>query len=149
MPGPRPRLREPVDLGACVQAGPIRAAAALAGMPRALLLGSPRSSGRAGAGHAARCPRTRGPRAPIALSPPLSAQSYPTLRPHGPQHARPPCPSPAPGVYSNSCPSSRRCHLNISSSVVPFSSRLQSFSASGSFPRSQFFGSGGQGWPKY
>ena len=77
------------------------------------------------------------------------AQLCPTLRPHGPQHARPPCPSPAPGVYSNSCPSSRRCHLNISSSVVPFSSRLQSFSASGSFPRSQFFGSGGQGWPKY
>ena len=63
---------------------------------------------------------------------------------HGLQHARPPCPSPAPGVYSNSCPLSQWCHPTISSSVVLFSSRLQSFPASGSFPMSQFFKSGGQ-----
>ena len=56
-----------------------------------------------------------------------------------------PCPSPTPGAYSNSCPSSRWCHPTISSSVVPFSSCLQSFPASGSFPiQSQFFTSGGQ-----
>ena len=67
-----------------------------------------------------------------------------SLRPHGLQHARPPCPSPTPGVYSNSCPSRRWCHPAISSSVVPFSSRLQSFPASGSFLVSQFFTSGGQ-----
>ena len=66
------------------------------------------------------------------------------LWPHGLQHARPPCPSPTPGVYSNSCPSSRWCHPTISSSVVPFFSRLQSFPASGSFQMSQFFASGGQ-----
>ena len=71
-------------------------------------------------------------------------QSCPTLRPHGLQHARPPCPSPTPGAYSNSCPLSRWCHSTISSSVVPFSSRLQSFPASGSFQTSQFFASGGQ-----
>ena len=53
-----------------------------------------------------------------------------SLRPHKPQHARPPCPSPAPGVYSNSCPLSRWCHPTISSSVVPFSSCPQSFPAS-------------------
>ena len=64
-------------------------------------------------------------------------------RPHRLQHARPPCRSPTPGVYSNSCPSRRWCHPTISSSVVPFSSRLQSFSASGSFPTSRFFTSGG------
>ena len=64
--------------------------------------------------------------------------------PHGLQHARPPCPSPTPGVYSNSCPLSRWCHLTISSSVIRFFSCLQSFSASGSFPMSQFFTSGGQ-----
>ena len=58
--------------------------------------------------------------------------------------ARPPCPSPTPGVHSNSCPSCRWCHPAISFSVVPFSSRLQSFSASGSFQMSQFFTSGGQ-----
>ena len=63
--------------------------------------------------------------------------------PHGLQHARLPCPSPTPGACSNSCPSSRWCHPTISSSVVPFS-YLQSFPASGSFPRSQFFSSGGQ-----
>ena len=67
-----------------------------------------------------------------------------SLRPHGPQHARPLCPSPTPGVYSNSYPLSRWCHPNILSSVVPFSSRLQSFPASGSFQMSQLFTSGGQ-----
>ena len=67
-----------------------------------------------------------------------------SLRSHALQHARPPCPSPAPGVYSNSCPSSWWCHPTISSSVVPFSTYLQSFPASGSFPRSQFFASSGQ-----
>ena len=64
--------------------------------------------------------------------------------PHGLKHARLPCPSPTPGVYPNSCPLSRWCHPTISSSVVPFSSCLQSFPASGSFPLSQFFLSGGQ-----
>ena len=63
---------------------------------------------------------------------------------HGLQHARPPCPSPTPGVYSNSCPLSRWCHPTISSSVIPFSSCHQFFPASGSFPVSQFFPSGGQ-----
>ena len=67
-----------------------------------------------------------------------------SLRPHGLQHARPPCPSPTSGVYSNSCPLSRWCHPAISSSVVPFSSCPQSFPASGSFQMSQFFTSGGQ-----
>ena len=66
-----------------------------------------------------------------------------SLRPHGLQHTRPPCPSPSPGVYSNSCPSSWWCHPTISSSVIPFSSHLQSFPASGSFPMS-LFTSGGQ-----
>ena len=66
-----------------------------------------------------------------------------SLRPHESQHARPPCPSPTPGVYSNSCPSSQWCHLAISSSVVPFSCP-QSLPASGSFPVSQLFASGGQ-----
>ena len=65
-------------------------------------------------------------------------------RPHGLQHTRPPCPSLTPGAYSNSCPLSWWCHPTISSSVVPFSSHLQSFPASGSFPMSQFFPSGGQ-----
>ena len=64
--------------------------------------------------------------------------------PHGLQHGRPPCPSPTPRAYSNSCPSHWWCHPTISSSVVPFSSHLQSFSSSGSFPISQFFTSGGQ-----
>ena len=67
-----------------------------------------------------------------------------SLWPHELQHARPPCPSPTPGVYSNSCPLSQWCHPTIFSSVVPFSSSLQSFPASGSFPVSQFFSSGGQ-----
>ena len=60
-----------------------------------------------------------------------------------PQHASPPCPSPTPGVYPNSCPLSWWCHPTISSSVVPFSSCLQSFPASGSFQMSQLFVSGG------
>ena len=68
-----------------------------------------------------------------------------SLRPHGLQHARPSCPSLITGTYSNSCPSGLWCHPTISSSVVPFSSHLQSFPASGSFPMSQFFASGGQG----
>ena len=67
-----------------------------------------------------------------------------SLQPHGLQLTRLPCPSPAPRVYSNSCPSSWWYHPTISSSVVPFSSCLQSFPASGSFPLSQFFASGGQ-----
>ena len=71
-------------------------------------------------------------------------QSCPTLRPQGLQHARLPCPSPAPRAYSNSCPLSQWCHPTISSSIVPFSSCLQFFPASGYFPRSQFFASGGQ-----
>ena len=66
------------------------------------------------------------------------------LWPHGLQHTRLPCPSPAPGDCSNSCPLSQRCHPNISSSVIPFSSCLQSFPASGSFQMSQFITSGGQ-----
>ena len=67
-----------------------------------------------------------------------------SLWPHGLQHARPPSPSPTPGVYSNSCPSSQWCQPTVSSSVVPFSSCPPSFPASGSFPMSQFFASGGQ-----
>ena len=67
-----------------------------------------------------------------------------SLRPHALQHSRLPCPSPTPRACSNSCPSSRWCHPTISSSIVPFFSCLQSFPASGSFPRSQFFTSGGQ-----
>ena len=67
-----------------------------------------------------------------------------SLQPHESQHARPPCPSPTPRVYSNSCPSSRWCHPAISSSVIPFSSCLQSLTASGSFPVSQLFTRGGQ-----
>jgi len=63
---------------------------------------------------------------------------------HGLQHIRAPCPSPTPRACSNSCPSSWWCHPTISSSVVPFSSRLQSFPASGSFQMSQLFTSGGQ-----
>ena len=63
---------------------------------------------------------------------------------YGLQHTRRPCPSPSPRACSDSCQSSWRCHPTISSSVIPFSSCLQSFPASGSFPRSQFFTSGGQ-----
>ena len=67
-----------------------------------------------------------------------------SLWPHGLQYTRPPCPSPTPGVYSNSCPLSQWCHPTISSSVVPFSSHLQSFPEPGSFQMSQLFSSGGQ-----
>ena len=66
-----------------------------------------------------------------------------SLRHHGLPQDRPPCTSPTPGVYSNSYPSSRWCHPTISSSVIPVSSHLQSFSASGAFQMSQFFTSGG------
>ena len=69
-----------------------------------------------------------------------------SLQPHGLQHARPPCPSPTPGIYSNSCPLSRWCRLTISSSIVPFSSWLQSFPASGSFQMSPVLCIR---WPKY
>ena len=69
---------------------------------------------------------------------------YDSLQLHGLQHARPPCPSPAPGACSNSCPLSWWCHPTTSSSVVPFSSCPQSFPASGSFQMSQLFASGGQ-----
>ena len=72
------------------------------------------------------------------------AQSCPTLQPHEPQHARPPCPSPTLGVCPNSCPLSWWCHPAISSSVIPFSSQPQSFPASGSFQMSQLFTSSGQ-----
>ena len=67
-----------------------------------------------------------------------------SLRPHGLQHTRPPCPSPTPRACSNSCPLSQWCHPTISSSVIPFFSCLQSLPASRSFPMSQFFASGGQ-----
>ena len=67
-----------------------------------------------------------------------------SLLPHGPQHARPPYPSPTPGVHPNPCPLSQWCHPTISSSVIPFSSCPQSFPASGSFQMSQLFASGGQ-----
>ena len=70
---------------------------------------------------------------------------YDSLWPHGLQHTRPPCPLPTPGVYSNSYPSSQWCHPTISSSVVPFSSRLQSFPASWSFQISVLH----IRWPKY
>ena len=69
---------------------------------------------------------------------------FDSLQPHKLQHARLPCPSPSPGACSNSCPSSQWCHVTISPSVVPFSSYLQSFPASGSFPVSHLFTSGGQ-----
>ena len=71
------------------------------------------------------------------------AQSCPTLQPHEPQYARPPCPSQTPGVYPNSCPLTWWCHPTISSSVVPFSCP-QSFPASGPFQMSQLFALGGQ-----
>ena len=71
-------------------------------------------------------------------------QPCPTLWTHGLQHARPPCPSPTPGAYPNSCPSRRWCRPIISCSVIPFSSFLQSCPASGSFSMNRFFASGGQ-----
>ena len=67
-----------------------------------------------------------------------------SLQSYGLQHARPPWPSPTPGACSNTCPSNWWCHPTISSSIVPFSSCLQSFPASGSFQMSQFFASDGQ-----
>ena len=67
-----------------------------------------------------------------------------SFQPRRLQHARLPCPSLSPGAYSNSCPSSRWCHQTLSPSVVPFSSCIQSFPTSGSFPMSQFFASCGQ-----
>ena len=67
-----------------------------------------------------------------------------SLQPHESQHARPPCPSPTPGVHSDSCPSSQWCHPAISSSVIPFFSCPQSLPASESFPMSQLFAWGGQ-----
>ena len=67
-----------------------------------------------------------------------------SLWPRGLQQTRPPCPTPTPGVYSNSCPFTRWCHPSISPTVLPFSSVLQSFPASGSFSMSQFFASGSQ-----
>ena len=66
-----------------------------------------------------------------------------SLRPHGLQHTRLPCPSPSPRAYSNSCPLSRWCHPTISSSVIPFPSCSPFFPASGSFPMSRLFSSGG------
>ena len=83
----------------------------------------------------------------MAVSPPVQFSRLvvsDSLWPHGLQHSRLPRPSPTPGAFSNSCPSSQWCHPTISSSVIPFSSCLQSFPASGSFPRSQLFASGGQ-----
>ena len=77
----------------------------------------------------------------VQFSPSVVSDS---LRPHGLQHTRPPCPLPTPGVYSNSCPLSRWCHPTISTSVVPFSSCPQSFPASGSFQMTQLFAWGGQ-----
>jgi len=74
----------------------------------------------------------------------VTQSSLTLCSPYGLQHTRPPCPSPTPGAYSNSCPLSQWCHTTISSSVIPFSSRLQSCPASGSFPISQFFASRGQ-----
>ena len=79
--------------------------------------------------------------ASVQFSPSVVSDS---LRPHEPHHARPPCPSPTPGVYSDLCPLSQWCHPTISSCVVPFSSRLQSFPASASFQIRQHFASGGQ-----
>ena len=90
----------------------------------------------------------RGPRrfyfkANVFISVQLLSCTY-SLRPNEPQHVRPPCPSPTPGVYPNPCPLSWWCHPTISSSVVPFSSCPQSSPASGSFQMSQLFTSGGQ-----
>ena len=85
------------------------------------------------------------PKAGLLSSVQFSCSVVPdSLGPHGLQHARYPCPSPSPGVYSKSCPLSWWCNLTISPSVIPFSSRLQSFPTSGSFPVSQLFTSGGQ-----
>ena len=80
---------------------------------------------------------------PSTISPFSSVVSN-SLQPHGLQHARPPCPSPTPGVYSNSCPLSWWCLPTSSSSIIPFSACPQSFPASGSFQMSQLFTPGGQ-----
>ena len=80
----------------------------------------------------------------IFLTLQLSSVVSDSLRSHEPQHARPPCPSPTPGVYPNPCPLSRWCHPTFSSFAIPFSSCPQSFPAPGSFPMSQFFVLGGQ-----
>jgi len=94
------------------------------------------------------CPRTVGPSILMFLN--ITSVQFnrsvvsDSLRPQKSQHARPPCPSPTPGVHSNSCPSSRWCHPAISSSVIPFSSCPQSLPASESFPMSQLFAWGGQ-----
>jgi len=77
----------------------------------------------------------------VQFSHPVMSNS---LWPHEPQHARPPCPSPTPGVHPNPCPLSQWCHPTISSSVIPFSSCPQSFPASGSFSMSQLIASNGQ-----
>ena len=79
-----------------------------------------------------------------SLSPFSHSVMSDSLQPHGLQHARLPCPSLTPEACANSCPLSRWCHPTISSSVIPFSSYLQSFPASGSFPMNQFFASGSQ-----
>ena len=84
---------------------------------------------------------------PVSLYPLSLVQSLSHVQlfgTYGLQHARPPCPSPTPRAYANSCPSSQWCHPTISSAVVPFSSCLQCFPASRSFPMSQLFTSGGQ-----
>ena len=74
----------------------------------------------------------------------FSSVASDSMRPHELQHTRPPCPSPTPGVYSDSCPSSQWCHPATSFSAIPFSSCPQSLLASGSFPVSQLFASSGQ-----
>ena len=84
------------------------------------------------------------PESPCSVQFSSVAQSCPTLWPHELQHTRLPCPSPTPGVHSDSHPSSQWCHPAISSSVVPFSSCPQSLPASESFPISQLFAWGGQ-----
>ena len=77
----------------------------------------------------------------VQFSPSVMSDS---LLPHELQHARPPCPSPTPGIHPNSCPLSQWCHPAISSSVIPFSSCPQSLPATESFPMSQLFAWGGQ-----
>ena len=81
---------------------------------------------------------------PVQFSSVQSLSHVWLFAPHESQHARPPCPSPTPRIYSNSCPSSQWCHPAISSSITPFSSCPQSLPESGPFPVSQLFASGGQ-----
>ena len=85
-----------------------------------------------------------GPTSPCSVQLSSIVQPCLTLWSHGLHHTRLPCPSPTPGAYWNSCPSNQWCHPTISSSVIPFSSHLQSFPTSGSFQMSQFFASGGK-----